>query len=397
MKFRNASGEPQVFYGLHMVEGVAEYTDEKNGSRYRIMLGEKVLKEMDPTYTGKPVYVRHVEEVNWARLREEADGYVVESFFNQPDGKHWVKFIVVSDAGLEAVEKGWFLSNSYEPTPGTLGPGGKWHGVDYKAEVTAATYDHLAIVPNPRYQESVILTPEQFKQYNEDKLAELAKFSNADDEIKPEGQMKKLFEMFKHTKVDNSADLMSMSVMLPTSKQVVSIEKLLNDADAGYASAEHKVKLHDGTECTVGELVEKHKNMCNELAELKKPKEENADLPPEETTEETAEGEQENEVDPGADEEAKKELLKLAEHEEEEIEAAKKKNAASIAKLRNELGLEPRKPKGVVTTEGQRRSAALRNAEEVVTSEEAGMAAPVLQLSSDRVALGQSRYGSGKK
>src|SRR4051812_29447530 len=103
---KNAKTLPQVFYGLHMVPGVAEYNDPER-EPYRILIGETTIKNMDPTFQGKPVYVDHVEEVNLENLQQEADGYVLESFYNKLDGKHWVKFIVVSDRGKEAIQKGW--------------------------------------------------------------------------------------------------------------------------------------------------------------------------------------------------------------------------------------------------------------------------------------------------
>ena len=73
--------------------------------------------------------------------------------------------------------KKWKLSNCYSPTNQT--DGGKWHAVEYEKNIKSAVYDHLAIVPDPRYSESIILTPEEFKVYNEQKEIELKKLSNS--------------------------------------------------------------------------------------------------------------------------------------------------------------------------------------------------------------------------
>lgn len=130
---------PKVWYGLHFYEGPAEY-QESDKKPYRILLNEKTLRAMDPSFEGCPVYVRHKDEVNLDKLQEEADGYVIHSFYNEADGKHWCKFIIVSDRGHEAIQKGWTLSNAYRVE--SSGPGGIWNGIEYAQEVVSAKFEH---------------------------------------------------------------------------------------------------------------------------------------------------------------------------------------------------------------------------------------------------------------
>lgn len=421
----NAKSFPKVYYGLHMAEGVAEYA-EPGKDPYRILIVENSLKSMDPTYAGKPVYVEHVDEVDLDNLQNEADGYVLKSFFNPCDGKHWVEFIVVSDRGHEAVRRGWKLSNSYIPQSTT--EGGEWHGVSYLREITAGEYEHLAIVPNPRYTESVIMTPEEFKQYNDDKKAELERLSNS--KTKGETKMGKL-NFFKRAKVENAIDP-DTCIVLPKSGREITVEKMVSEADEaavakkknagneGLADPSHKVKLHDGTYCNVGELVEKHKALNDELTKLKGDKmhdddaeESEADL--EETEEsvdvegddksvdsddgEEVEGEKlrddddesmDDDDDDMGDPEAKEKALELAEHEEEEIEAAKKKKNSAAGKdgkkKTDELAA-----KRAAKEKAKEKAERLRNAhykgleqEEVAT----------VELMADQVQRGKSRYGS---
>ena len=258
-----------IYYGLHFYPGICQY-QEGNEDPYRVFLPESTLRSMDPSFAGRPVFVLHVNEIetDLEQLRQEADGWVVESFYNEADGKHWAKFVVVSQKGKEAVGRGLKLSNCYVPT--SLGPGGTWNGIDYKNEITAATYEHLAIVPNPRYEESIILTPDQFKKYNEDHFEELKKLKNSKNE------RKSMFSFWKREKVQNSADLDSMSVLLPKSNKEVMLAKLVNDAD------EHEMKKdeakmcrdndlveHKGEKMTVGELKAKHDAMCDDIKEMK--------------------------------------------------------------------------------------------------------------------------------
>ena len=273
-KIQNAKTLPQVYYGLHMVEGVAEYPEHDN---QRILIGEVTIKNMDPTFSGKPVYVRHVNEVDLENLQAEADGYVVESFFNPADGKHWAKFIVVSDKGHEAIRNGWKLSNAYVPTEQS--GGGLWHGVEYSQEVMRAEYEHLAIVPNPRYGESVILTPDQFKEYNHKKESELKRLANSQEQ----GETEMLF--FKKTKVENSADYEGLSVTLPKSKIEKTIGQIVNEMDdyelkmkePQMANPEHHVMIND-VKMPVKDLVAKHLDCMNELEALKKSKAEENDM-----------------------------------------------------------------------------------------------------------------------
>lgn len=389
----NAKDNPQVFYGLHFAPGVAEYQGPE-GEPFRIFINEDTAKQMDPTYEGKPVYVRHVDKVDLANLQNEADGYVAESFYNEADGKHWVKFIVVSDAGKEAIRKGWRLSNSYQPKH--MGPGGHWHGVEFKNEITAGEYDHLAIVENPRYDESVILTPEQFKKYNNEKKIELVALKNEAE--KPQGGS---MNWFKREKVKNAEDFLTMSVELPKSKREVAISKLINEADEAImaegkpmnADPSHMVTLHDGSTCNVGELIAKHKALTDELATLKNPPAE--EVPGEEVNPD-AKPKVEDAVTPEADKAAKEDLLRLAEHEEEEIEQAKMKNAAKVTALRNELGLAPKGKKE--TEKSPEELEKIRNAKEKadrLRNAHIVAAAPkVVETSMDKVERGRAKYGS---
>ena len=293
---KNAQGK--IYYGLHFYPGVAQYQEE-NQEPYRVFLNEETLRSMDPTFAGKPIFVEHVDEVDpdLDQLRSEADGWVIESFFNAADGKHWVKFIVVSELGERAIRNGMRLSNAYIPNPQTFKPGGLWNGVPYEKEITDAQYEHLAIVKNPRYEESIILTPEEFKKYNEEKVMELKKLSNS----KKGEPLKMKLNFFKRSKIEQAIDP-ETCVILPQSGKSISIAKLVNDADErmkkdGYESKEdpamdkkadseddksgesakhhtmadmnHMVKMHDGSYMKIKDMMNKHQAMCDELEDLK--------------------------------------------------------------------------------------------------------------------------------
>ena len=365
MKVENAAGK--IYYGMHFYPGVAEYA-EPGKNPFRVFLNEDTMRKMDPSFAGRPIFVEHVDDVNpdLSELRKEADGWVVESFFNKADGKHWVKFIITSDHGDNAIRNGMKLSNAYIPT--SFAQGGLWNGVTYEKEITNGVFEHLALVRRPRYEESIILTPEQFKKYNEDKEIELKKLSNSKDKgVKRMGK----FNFFKKDRVENGADLEAMSVTLPRSGKEKSITQLINEADEHEmkknddmqeAHPEHKVKLHDGSMCNVAELVAKHKELHENCMSLKKENEElkkmNDEKDPKHNDEMPKDGEKKENDE---DEAAKKKALELAAHEEKEIEAAKKKN--NLDKLKNAPTRVP--------------------AEDVA----------VVELAEDQVARGRARYG----
>lgn len=350
---KNAKTLPQVYYGLHMVEGLAEYSEKQvnEGQPYRILLGEAVLKQMDPTYAGKPVYVHHVDQVNLDNIQVEADGYVAESFYNPPDGKHWAKFIAVSDAAQEAIRiKKWRLSNAYVPKE--FSGGGKWHNVDYSKEVMLAEYEHLAIVPNPRYEESIILTPEEFKAYNLEKELELKQLANSKGD-------QPMFTFFKKTKVENAADLENTSVTLKSGTEKT-IKQLINEAEEHEQKGkmlkeldpihmDSSIKVGDDS-MTVNELVEKYK----------------AAIAPKDPSDEEKAAEAKKNEEMEKEKKAKEDLAKKNEEEEKEKkakEAAEKKQNGNFDALKNAPG------------------AALKEQ-------------PSVDLSEDKVARGKDRYGS---
>ena len=261
--FHNAKEEPKVFYCKHIAPGVCAYADET------ILIGEETLKGMDKTFAGKPIYVNH-QKVNLENLQKEADGYVAESFYLPEDGCHWAKMIIVSDKGQEAIRKGWKVSNAY--VPDEFGIGGEWHNVPYNREVMKAHYTHLALVDNPRYEEATVLTPEQFKQYKEEKKAQLKELENT------KGEGKTMFKLFKKAEVTNSDDLSKVMVEL-SNGSAVSIGEMVNSVEEKLKEEKASKKNEDdilektvkvnGEEIKVADLIKEYESKCNKCNEDK--------------------------------------------------------------------------------------------------------------------------------
>lgn len=270
-KIKNANGKPETFYGLHMTQGLAEYAEEG-----MLLAQNPALLKMNQSFQGCPVFVEHVDDVDYSKVNE-SDGIVNESFYNKLDGHHWVKFQVFTDEAKDKIAQGWQLSNAYIVN-GT-GAGGTYHGAHYAKEILEAEYEHLAIVPNPRYAESIILTPEEFKQYNEDKKQELKKLANSKD--KPLKEKKGMLNIFKREKVENAADLETMIVSTKAGDlSIVELVKLVNEKEEEKEKPMNEdamIKVGE-EEMKLSELKNKYMSMCkenkkNEEDEEKKKKE----------------------------------------------------------------------------------------------------------------------------
>lgn len=327
-KIDNSSGE--IAYGMHFYPGIAEYKEEN--SSHRIYLNEDTLRKMDASFAGKPIFVEHVDEVNpnLDELKGEADGWVVESFYNSADGKHWTKFILVSERAKRAVKNGYKLSNAYKPKMN--GRRGIWNGVDYDNEVVDGEYEHLAIVKNPRYAESIIMTPEEFKTYNENLKTQLERISNSTSQHK-EKKMLNPFQLFTRKPIENEIDYDKTYVSLPTSRKEMSILQIVNAMDEieekrklNNASLDMKVTLHNGTVCNVGELVEKYKESEEKMKNTKKKNEEMDTTEGLEMGPEGLDIENEDEDDDEDDEKEKKKK-EMMKKEEGEVKNKKMKNS----------------------------------------------------------------------
>lgn len=304
---RNA--EPMSFYGLHFRSGVAQYKDLENEPIFYI--SPDTAKQMDVTFKNKPVFVNHQDDVDLEDITK-ADGIVVRSFYNKYDGNHWAEFIVFTQNAIDHIKRGWRLSNGY--IIDNQGSGGRHQGLDYDLEVVNAHYEHLAIVPVPRYGDSVIMTKEEFDRYNETKKAEIKKLHNSQGEPKV-----KVFNLFKPSKVDNQKDLMELNVELPTLGVTKPLGVIINEADMKpeekMADLKSMVELENGEKVSVKELM----NRCASYGKKKN----------EDASDDDKKKKADNEGDKMSEEERKKLQNSI---EEEEAELKKRADELAIKK-----------------------------------------------------------------
>lgn len=255
----NASQFPRLFYARHMQPGVCGYENEK------VLVDTDAIKNMMPSAIGKPVYVKH-QNVDLANIKEEAAGFIVESFYNELDGWAWFKILAVDDECHNSIAKGWSVSNAYRPLQ--FGGGGTKNNCPYDREIMNGEFTHLAIVPNPRYEEALIMSPEKFKNYQEGKKKQLEELHN--DKTPKGKQAMKFFNLKKE-----EASTVTEDTMMDVDGENVSVGEMLNAARATKAAKlaadkknakEEKINGDtevdcDGEKMTLNALKAAYKNM----------------------------------------------------------------------------------------------------------------------------------------
>ncbi len=316
----NATQQPIVFYALHMAAGLAGYENED------ILIDTEAMQRMSKSFAAKPLYVGH-QEVKLDSIQSDADGWVVRSFYNELDGCLWAECLAISDAAHKAIGNRWAVSNAYRPTE--WGSGGSWHNIDYNRKIVNAEFTHLALVPDPRYEEAKIYTPEEFKSYQEQKRNELEELRNS------KTGDKKMFKIFKNTKQEVTAgdDLEGVTIEVGGEEKslveiINAVKKNAEDEKAAKDKKEKEEKFNWDQEVPVGDtkmsmkdLVNKYNEMCKKNSEVEEGEEEE-----EKAKKEAAE--KKNKEKKNEDEEKKKEEMKNAKSMRDLLNAADKGKAA---------------------------------------------------------------------
>lgn len=235
IELNNARDFPKTYYARHMEPGLCGYEKEK------ILVDTDAMKNMAPSFQGKPVYVGH-QKVDVEKLQEQADGYVTECFYNELDGWLWAKMIVVSDKGNNAVAQGWSVSNAYVPSE--FAAGGEHHAVDFDRKIVNAIFTHLAIVPDPRYEGAKIFTPDEYKAYCVAKKTQL-------DELKNSKGAKRMFKKLFKTEskeVTNAADIDDSTMVELQNGKSVSLKEMIEAVNAAEEVKNAKAKKNEKDE-----------------------------------------------------------------------------------------------------------------------------------------------------
>lgn len=287
-EIKNASQFPRHYYARHMQPGVCGYENET------VLVDTDAMKQMaGNSAMGKPVYLFH-QNVDLKTMKEESCGYIIGSFYNELDGWDWFKILVIDDEAHAAIAKGWSVSNAYRPLE--WGIGGTKNNVPYNREIKNGEFTHLAIVPDPRYEDACIMTPDEFKAYQDSKKRQLEELRNSKAHT---SEGKTMFKLFKNERKEVTTVDADTIVELEGGK-TITVAEMLNsvkkndEAEAEKAKAKKEesdeegekknaekmngdsmVKCNDGQEMPLKDLVNKYnaqekKNADEKAAEDKK-------------------------------------------------------------------------------------------------------------------------------
>lgn len=150
--------EPKAYSFKFIEPGLVKYEDVRNTGH--VLVRKETLDKMLPTFVGMPIINMMHKHTRPETFREEADGIITRAYYNSEDGWYWADGLVwdpdtqnTCDIGVNS--KGFSVSCAYDPLDGTE-VGGDWHNIPYEGEITNGKYTHMAIVPNPRYEDAEI-------------------------------------------------------------------------------------------------------------------------------------------------------------------------------------------------------------------------------------------------
>lgn len=160
MKIENST---DVVFDDNLVEGKGRHFTSRFIEPGTVSYGEdgilkvtvEALNKFVQSFVGCPVIIRH-QKVTEDNADEIRCGVVSEVNFNPNDGWFWCSGVIWDKEAIKKIEQGWSVSCCYDATD-TTGNGGEWHNMHYDDELVDGRFLHLAIVPNPRYEDATIL------------------------------------------------------------------------------------------------------------------------------------------------------------------------------------------------------------------------------------------------
>ena len=278
----NASDWPTTVYIRHMENGIASYPSKK----MTLLINNEALLKMKNSLVNKPIYIEHknLKEDTPENMENNMHGVIVENFLNPLDSWFWAKAVIFTDEAKSLIKKGWLVSNSYRATE-LSNTGGMYHNIPYDLEVKNGVYDHIALVERPRYEGVMILTPEEYKKYNQQLEIKLQNSIPNNDKKRSYG----MFNLFKKAKIEeaNDADIFAQvdDKLVPISELKLSfknseekkkeeiIEKKICNAEEIDVDGK-KVSMKELINCYKAEQVEKAEKKKLENEEEGKKKEE---------------------------------------------------------------------------------------------------------------------------
>ena len=154
VKFDNSlvEGRGRHFVSRFIEAGLVSYEEQGAGV---LKLSKEALDRFVYSLVGCPVIIKH-QRVSNENVDDIRVGVVSSVNYNTEDGWFWCDGIIWDAEAIKLIEQGWSVSCCYTMTESTH-QSGEWHNMSYDDELINGLFEHLAIVPNPRYEEATIL------------------------------------------------------------------------------------------------------------------------------------------------------------------------------------------------------------------------------------------------
>lgn len=163
----------QTFTACFLYPGVARYDKD---TTLKMVLIDKHIDSIAKSFIGSPVTIGHTEPADLplgdsrivgmvTNVFQNIEGFTTNSgIFVEPDSKYYCDFYVNTPAGMAACESLGFVSCAWEGVEfirPELNENGQYEkltyiNVEYEAELKQARGLHMALVEDPRYEQSII-------------------------------------------------------------------------------------------------------------------------------------------------------------------------------------------------------------------------------------------------
>lgn len=315
--------------GKHFVSRFIEPGAVSYGDAGVLKVSKEALDRFIQSFVACPVIIKHKTLTN-SNIDEERVGVVNSVWYEPKDGWFYCDGVIWKDEAIDKIEDGWSVSCTYNMTDST-GDSGEWHNMHYDDELVNGVFEHLAIVPNPRYEEATILL--NSKEEDNNMLLKLfnGKKSNEEkSEMVDKNALKdKLLEHInKAVKGKGEIDGQSEEAWYKA------LNEMLDKLSYSESEAEKSNEKED-------EEAKEEENKCNESeSEDKEEKKENSE---EESKEEEKENSDEEEKKENSDDDSKDKEEEEEKEEEKENECKDTKENSkfdTLQKLHNSCDAE---------------------------------------------------------
>ena len=169
--------------GRHFVSRFIEPGAVSYGKAGVLKVTKEALDKFVQSFVACPIIIKH-KKLTKDNVDDERVGVVNSVWFDASDAWFYCDGVIYDNDAIRKIENGWSVSCTYDMTEST-GESGEWHNIHFDDELLNGVFQHLAIVPNPRYEDATIIF--NSKDREDDMLFKLfsgKKIQNSNEEEK---------------------------------------------------------------------------------------------------------------------------------------------------------------------------------------------------------------------